>query len=322
MAGKSKGPWLRKGRGWWVWFNGKQQYLAPNKTAAWRAWHLLQAGEPIHEGDTAFRNVADAYVTYLKRSRSERHARDARYRLDQFVQPWWNRDAKSLRWPDVENVLATKEWNATTQAGHLIALRGCLRWAEKTRLLEPNPIPHISIPRYTTRQNALTAKQVAELLKHAGPLEPILWALSVTGARPGELIGATVDQCDRDGTAVRLKESKVGRRVVWFPPRCRKRIAGFRRERDSGPLFPDPDGGRWRQTRFNKEFRAARTAAKLPTWATPYSLRHTWITERLRGKKKMTMDDVARLAGTSVSMIARTYSHLSDDDIKEIADRL
>jgi integrase len=339
MSRKSKGPWRRKSGGWWVWHENKQLWLADTKDEAWRAWHLLQAGEPIYTGPNPFREVANAYVKFLTRTRSERHARDARLRLDQFVQPWWNRAASSLRWPDVEDVLKSKSkprkvrtktgkerilppWNPTTQAGYLIALRGCLRWATKTRLLAENPIPHISIPRSVSRQDALTEAQVESLIKHGGRLKDLLWCMSVTGARPGELIKATVEQCDVDGTAIRLRESKVGRRIIYLPKDCRKKMASIRKRRKSGPLFPAPKGGHWTQTKFFEEFRAAKEKSKLPEWASAYTLRHTWITQRLRGEKKLTMDDVAALAGTSVNMIERTYKHLSDGDVKNIADRL
>jgi integrase len=320
MAGRSKGPWFRKGRGWYVWQAGRQVFLASSKEAAWRAWHLLQAGEPIHEGPNAFRVVAAEYVKFLRRTRSPRHAKDAKERLDRFVQPWWNRSVDSLRWPDVENLLATKKWNPTTQGGHLIALRGCLRWATKTRMIEENPIPHIAIPRSVSRQDALTEKQVAALLKHAGRISDLVWALSVTGARPSELRLATVDQCDEDGTAIRLRESKVGRRIIYFPKDGRARMASIRKARGEGPLFPAPKGKAWSQTKFFEEFKKAKAAAGLPGWCTAYSLRHSAITHWLRSG--MSKDDAAALAGTSVNMIEATYAHLVDADVKAIADRL
>jgi site-specific recombinase XerD len=322
MAKRSKGPWKRKTGGWWVWHEGKQVRLAESKDEAWRAWHLLQAGEPIYDGPNPFRDVCDAYVSFLKRTRSKRHAADAKARLNRFVQPWWNRSADSLRWGDVEKFLAMKEWNPTTQAGHLIALRGCLRWATKTRMLEKNPIPHIAIPRAVSKQDALTQEQVCALLVYAGPLRPLLWALASTGARPTELRLATVKQCDVDGTAVRLRESKVGRRVIYFPADCRSILAKIRAAAsdENAPLFPAPTGRAWCQTSFFDFFRKAKERAGLPAWATAYSLRHSFITERLRAG--MTMEDVARLAGTSANMIARTYEHLTDADVKAIADRL
>lgn len=322
MPRKSKGPWRRKSGGWWVWFGGRQIRLGESRDAAWRAWHLLQAGEPIYDGPTAFRQVADDYVKHLERTRSPRHAKDARERLDAFVQPWWNRAAASLRWGDVENVLATKRWNPTTQGGRLIALRGCLNWAYKTRLLDTNPIPHIPIPRAVSKQNALTKEQVTALLANAGLVGDLLWALSVTGARPGELIGATVDQCDDDGTAIRLRESKVGKRIIWFPKDCRERMAAIKARHKSGPLFPAAKGGHWSRGKFFESVRLARKKAGLPSWVTAYSLRHTFATDRLRGERKLSHEDVATLMGTSVAMLEKTYRHLIDDDVKEIADRL
>lgn len=329
MGRRSKGPWKRKSGGWWVWHNTKQVFLADTEQAARTAWHLLQAGEPIFEGPSAFREIADAYVQNLTRTRSLRHAKDAKQRLDRFVQPWWHRSASSLKWKDVEDVLASKNWNPTTQAGHLIALRGCLRWATKTRILDSNPIPHITIPRAVSRQDAMTLEQMNELVKHGGRLKDLLWFLSVTGARPGEAIKAKIEQCDADGTAVRLKESKVGRRIIFLPKDCRNRMATIRRRKVAGPIFPAPKGGHWTQTKFFEEFRAAKELAqkkakgnaKPPDWATAYTFRHTWITHRLR-EKKISWENVAKLAGTSVNMIERTYGHLADRDYKAIADQL
>jgi hypothetical protein len=45
MPGKTPQPWYRKGRGWFVWLNGKQFALGKDKAEAFRRFHLLMAGE-------------------------------------------------------------------------------------------------------------------------------------------------------------------------------------------------------------------------------------------------------------------------------------
>jgi integrase len=74
-------------------------------------------------------------------------------------------------------------------------------------------------------------------------------------------------------------------------------------------LFPGPDGGaygpgNWR----NREFNWAREAAGLPADVTPYTLRHSGISWALAAG--IPASDVARFAGTSVSMLETRYHHL------------
>ena len=80
-------------------------------------------------------------------------------------------------------------------------------------------------------------------------------------------------------------------------------------------LFVRDDGMPWAHSDWDELVRDAAKAANLP--AEPkagvclYTLRHSFITEALT--KGMTTLDVARLAGTSVTMIEKHYGHLVAD---------
>jgi len=323
MARPSKGPWLRKGRGWWVWNQGVRVYLSHDEGEAKRLWHKVQSGEPLEDPAaphaTTFADAMEAYCTEIERTRTERHLRGTHWRLNQLCEHWAKRPLSSLKLADVESVLQKKTWGPTTQANVLTSLRGLLRWASRPGGLIPsNPLPVLTLPRAETRVNVLSKKQIAALLKAAGPeLRLILKALAETGARPSELIRAKASDCDADGTAIRLARGKQGRRLIFFPPGSRKAIAELRKKA-VGHLFRQPNGDPWSEFWFYTLVRKARDKAGLPKWATSYALRHTWATERLKAGRPIAT--VARMMGTSVTLLDKCYGHFADQDLREEAD--
>ena len=89
---------------------------------------------------------------------------------------------------------------------------------------------------------------------------------------------------------------------------------------DTPLLFPAPKGGHigldtWRTS----EWYAALDAAGIDQRG-PYCLRHTFATEALAAG--VSMFELARLMGTSVAMIDRTYGHLARDSEDSIRARL
>ena len=61
-------------------------------------------------------------------------------------------------------------------------------------------------------------------------------------------------------------------------------------------------------------------AAKLPAGVSAYTLRHSVITDLVRGG--LPVLTVAQLSGTSVAMIERHYGHLVRDDAEKALARL
>jgi integrase len=74
--------------------------------------------------------------------------------------------------------------------------------------------------------------------------------------------------------------------------------------------------GNWR----HREFNWARDAAGLPEAATPYSLRHSGISWALAAG--IPASDVARFAGTSVTMLETRYHHLLTSSMETARARL
>lgn len=84
----------------------------------------------------------------------------------------------------------------------------------------------------------------------------------------------------------------------------------------------------WKSSEWGKMFALAvaqaRAAAKargedpeqaMPKKTVHYSLRHCWITEMLEAEG-MTLAEVARLTGTSITMIDKHYHHLKEDEVR------
>jgi integrase len=323
MGRTSKGPWLWKGRGYWVQHGGRKLYLADDEREAIRRWHKVQSGEPLEDpattGSPRFHEVMEAYCEEIERTRSAEHLRGTAWRLNQLCAHLRNRAVVSLSLQDVQGAMQPYGWGPTTQANVLTSLRGMLRWASRPGGMIPtNPLPILTLPRANTRIHTMDADQVKALLDAAAePLRSILWALSVSGARPSELIRAKATDCDPDGAAVRLAKGKQGRRIIYFPPSARERLAAIRKAA-SGSLFSQPNGTPWSSYYFFRLTREARERAQLPKWATAYCLRHGWVTERLR--EGVPIATVARMAGTSVTMVDKCYGHLADQDLRLASD--
>lgn len=317
---------MRKGRGWFVQHERKQVYLSHDEREAKELFHKLMLGLPLDdESDPSakFPAVATAYLSELKRTRSERHYESTRWRLDQLAVVWEHRAAASLKATDVTAALEKyPQWGPTTQAQVLGALKGCLAWASRAGgMLTTNPLPKIAMPRRKARSAIVTDKELKKLLAACYPeLRPIVWALAQCGARPGELCRAKAEHCDPDGAAIRLPTGKQGRRLIFFPPTARAKIKALRAKADPY-LFVNAHGRPWDSLgNLPIAFKRARDAAKLGPHVTAYALRHSWISQRLR--EGVPIATVARMAGTSVAMIDQVYGHLSDQDLRAVADEM
>ena len=77
-------------------------------------------------------------------------------------------------------------------------------------------------------------------------------------------------------------------------------------------MFARADGKAWNKDAWKHPFRDAADAAKLPTDATMYVLRHSTITD-LIGIHRLDTMTVAILSGTSIAMIEKHYGHLLHD---------
>lgn len=158
----------------------------------------------------------------------------------------------------------------------------------------------------------LSAKDREELLSACkGQLKALVQALLLTAVRPGELASASVGDFDKDRGTLTLT-GKTGSRTVTLSTPALVFLTGMAKDKLPGaPLLSDDFGNRWNKDAWKKPFREACRAAKLSDDVVMYTLRHAAISDMIAGGVDTFV--VARLAGTSTTMIDKHYGHLRHD---------
>ena len=208
------------------------------------------------------------------------------------------------------------------------ALRQTLGYAVRTKLLDenvaktiPNPVPRV--------REVKVFDIPAEVDAIAAELPAMFAAIPVfaawTGLRPEEWCALERGDIDRQRrlvhvrrvyTAGELKDTGKQHgslRTVPLPVRALEALDSRPARLDTKLLFPGRDGGYLNLSNFrNLDWKPAFTAAGLD-YRTPYALRHTYASWSLAAG--VGLFELARLMGTSVEQIGKTYGHLLPDSL-------
>ncbi len=190
-----------------------------------------------------------------------------------------------------------------------------------------NPLPPVEEVRPFTRE------QVDVLAVELGPVYgPLVVFAAETGLRTHEWVALERRDLDRAGAAVTVQRRFADGLLTPYPKtkRSRRRVPLSRRAVDAlealparidSPLvFPAVKGGHIRLDNWrHREWYPALEAAGLQRRG-PYALRHSFATEALHAG--VSVFELARVMGTSVEMIDRTYGHLARDSFDSIRGRL
>jgi len=211
------------------------------------------------------------------------------------------------------------------------ALAAAVRW----RYIARNPAAEAGRnpqPR-SEELNPFTRKEIDALAEELGETYgPLVVFAAETGLRTNEWVALLRRDVDRVGRAVVVQRRFADGRLTPYPKteRSRRRVPlsarafaaveSLKARVDTPVLFPAPKGGyvgldTWR----TREWYPALEAAGLDKRG-PYALRHSFATEALAAG--ISTFELARLMGTSVAMIDRTYGHLARDSEDSIRARL
>lgn len=231
-------------------------------------------------------------------SRPARVGRSERLKTTPRTPATINRDLVSLR--AAMNYALKKHWISTA-----------LAWREA---LAPLPASATHNPRtvYLTRDQRRELLAVAERTLPA--FAPFLRASTLLPVRPGALAALTVRALDQRTGTIDIGPDKghAPRSLKLSPPALALFKAACRDKLPNAPIFAQAHGGLWDKNAWAIAMRAAVSDAGLPAGITLYAVRHAVLSDLVQDTD-LPLLSIAKLAGTSMAMLERTYAKLRAD---------
>lgn len=306
-------------------------YDAAKKAA--RAWHrAIASGVDTRE----VRTVADVcrdYADALQAEGRDRAATDTRKRFARIVyaDPIGKVRADKLTQRQLE------AWRDRMEAGEMtgrksgIPSRATINRnmtslkAALNRAVSRREIPHDRAIEWGSikphrgadgrRELFLDREQRRALLDAAdGDLRDLLMCVALTGCRPGDPAAMLRKDYDKRTGSVTFR-TKTGSRTIPVSPAAKTLLDRLAKSKQPTARMFTNAGEPWTPQAWAPRVKAAAAKAKLPPETVAYSLRHSWITSAIIGG--MDPVTVARLTGTSLEMINRSYGHLVQDAARE-----
>ncbi len=146
-------------------------------------------------------------------------------------------------------------------------------------------------------------------------------ALALQPLRPGDVAKLKVAQFDAIQRSLSVPTGKSKARII---PLGSDAVTHFKAcakgKLPSAWLVSRTNGSQWKKEAWRDEIKIAAAAAKLPRSTVAYTLRHSVITDLVKGG--LDIFHVAKLAGTSVKMIEEHYGHLQNEHARKALQKL
>lgn len=172
-----------------------------------------------------------------------------------------------------------------------------------------------------SRKLFLTDIQVTTLIKHTtGGLQKLIQSGIYTGARAGELTAALVRDYDYKSGTLDV-DGKTGKRTIYLSTDGNKYFKETTKSKLPNALIHTQDDGKaWVSNNYNREFRRAIKAGKLPSETVFYSLRHFHISKAL--VVGIPAQIVAENCGTSLRMLEKHYAKFMKEDRRAMMNKV
>lgn len=196
----------------------------------------------------------------------------------------------------------------------LTTLKAALNHAVRKRYLSPDKAlewRHVQPEKEADgkRELYLERAQRRALLDAArGSVRDLLECVALTGCRPGDPAAVLRKDYDARTGSVTFRTKDHPRTIPLSPAAIKLLDRLAKSKLPHAHLFTNDDAKPWQSKDWSVKVREAVTAAALPPETVTYTLRHSWITDAIIGG--MDLLTVAKLVGTSLVMIEKTYGHL------------
>jgi integrase len=205
---------------------------------------------------------------------------------------------------------------------HLFSLAD--KWGLRT---DANPARHVEMYPETARERILSPKELARLgvaLENAEEEKSehpsvtlCIRLLILTGARLSEILTSKWDYLDTERGAMRLPDSKTGRKTIPLGAPALALLNAEKRDHDEPYVCP----GNTRGTHFvgiQRPWRRIRAAAELPDLRI-HDLRHAFASIAAMSGDSLLL--IGKVLGHKQARTTERYAHLADDPVRAVADK-
>ena len=239
------------------------------------------------------------------------------YILKPFLDTWGRLRVSRLRKKHVRAWITAKGYNPTSAAKAIGVLKRAFNWAVEEEHIPRNPIAHVRKPKCLTRDRTLTPEERQLILAAiVGPaFRRFVNAMTLTGARPGEVARITAADVDLERGLWVLQQHKTAKktgkpRVIHLPAEALALTKELMATYPDGPLFRNSRGKPWTRNAIRIRFRNLRTKHPELKGIVAYSYRGSFATDALEaGVPDATV--AALLGHTGTATLHRFYNKLS-----------
>ncbi|MBX3452597.1 MAG: site-specific integrase [Planctomycetaceae bacterium] len=260
---KFRKPWFRPSRGvWYVWLDGKQVNLGPDRTRAFEEYaRLIAAPKPVRQAPAhSLPSVIDAFLEWLQPRRAPDTYEWYRYRLERLARRYPDLPAAQLTVAMVEDWVDEYELSVTSRRNYFRCAKKCLKWARSRQLVKRNRIRDLEVPAAESREVVLSPveyQQLLSLIRDPSFRELVITTWE-TGCRPQESLRVETRHVDlaNQRWVFPKSESKNKKlsRVVYLTDKAAEITRRLVAAHPQGKLFRNRNGQPWTTNAVNNMF--------------------------------------------------------------------
>ena len=339
---KSTRPYLHKASGrWCTSIDRKRVYLDKDYAVACRKLRELRAAEARESKgvsdwfDIPFAELADEFLDDIRARKSAATHQGYRYRLLRALRVLGTElrvcEVKKLHLAKIEGQLA--DYSPTTVKDTIAVVQAVFSWAVRFELLSENPLVGYQKPQARSRNRIITEEEFKALRAHSDErFRRVLWALRLTGCRPGEVRKLIWEWVDLDAgfwvipvhkTITQQRHPKP--RIIPLPSPILALCHLLGEEPHTGEefVFTNAHGKPYTKDCFCRKMGRIRKRAgiemKSDEQLVLYSARHTFGTN---AAGKVSDMELAELMGHTDTRTTRRYVHLNAPRLQDIQRRI